>query len=84
MYNFSKNPCAHLLEHAWTKSCPQTGQTDKQTDGQTDEHDEINPQKLRLRRGGVIELFAVLIICLKVCTEQTCVAILIPVKNTIL
>ena len=23
--NFQKNPCTHVLEHAWTKSCPQTG-----------------------------------------------------------
>ena len=22
--NFQKNPCTHLLEHVWTKSCPQT------------------------------------------------------------
>ena len=36
--NFQKNPCSHILEYAWTKSCPQTGdrQTDKQTDRQTD------------------------------------------------
>ena len=32
--NFQKNPCSHLLEHAWTKSCPQTGVW--QTKGQTD------------------------------------------------
>ena len=32
--NFKKNPCTHLLEHAWTKSCPQTG--DRERDGQTD------------------------------------------------
>ena len=25
-----KNPCIHLLEHTWTKSCPLTG--DRQTD----------------------------------------------------
>ena len=23
--NFQKNPCTHFSEHAWTKSCPQTG-----------------------------------------------------------
>ena len=34
--NFQKNPCTHLLEHAWTKSCSQTG--DRQTDG----HGEAN------------------------------------------
>ena len=55
---------------------------DRQTNGQTDEHDEVNPPKLRLRGCGVG--CAVLFICLKVCTEQNCVAILIPVKNTIL
>ena len=31
VYTFSeKNPCIHLLEHKWTKSCPLTG--DRQTD----------------------------------------------------
>ena len=36
---FRKIPCTHFLQHAWNKSCPQTGdrQTDRQqTDGQTD------------------------------------------------
>ena len=34
--NFQINPCTHFPEHAWKKSCPQTGdtQTDRQTDGQ--------------------------------------------------
>ena len=30
LQNFQKNPCFHFLEHAWTKSCPQTG--DRLTD----------------------------------------------------
>ena len=36
--NFQKNPCTHFFEHAWTKSCPQTGdrRTDRQTNGQGD------------------------------------------------
>ena len=44
--NFQKNPCIHLLEHAWTKSCPQTGdrKTDRQTDGQMDRQtDRVKP-----------------------------------------
>ena len=57
--NFLKNPSTHLLENAWTKSCPQMG--DRQTDGQTnrrtdgltnrptDRQGETNiPPKLRL------------------------------------
>ena len=52
--NFQKNPCTHFLGHAWTESCPQTGdrqtdkQTDKQTDRRTDRVKTIYP-KLRLR-----------------------------------
>ena len=30
--HFQKSRCTHILEHAWTKSCPHTG-TDRQTDG---------------------------------------------------
>ena len=43
--NFQKNPCTHFLEHAWTKSCPQTG--DRQTDRQAESN--ISP---KLRLGG--------------------------------
>ena len=40
---FQKNPCTNLLEHVWTKSCPQTGdKKDSQTDGQTDRQGETN------------------------------------------
>ena len=41
--NFQKNLCTRFLEHAWTKSCSQTG--DRQTDGpdrQNDGQDETN------------------------------------------
>ena len=57
--------------------------TGRRTDKQTNMMKSI-PQNFVWGGGVVIELFAVLIICLKVCTEQNCVAILIPVKNTIL
>ena len=52
VYKFQKNPCSHLLEHAWTKSCPQMGvrQTDRQADGQSNRQSEPNiPLELRLR-----------------------------------
>ena len=46
--NIQKNPCTHFLEHACTKSCPQTG--DRQTHRRTDGQAETNiPPKLRLR-----------------------------------
>ena len=40
VYKFQKNPCSHLLEHAWTNSCPQTAV--RQTDGQSNGRDETN------------------------------------------
>ena len=43
--NFQKNPCTHILEHAWLLFLPQTG-----TDRQTDRLNPIFPfVKLRLR-----------------------------------
>ena len=39
--SFQKNPCAHFLQHAWNKSCPQTGDR-QQTDGQTDRQCKSN------------------------------------------
>ena len=51
--SFQKNPCAHFLQHAWNKSCPQTveRQTDNRlTDKQTDNVKAIYPPpKFRLR-----------------------------------
>ena len=46
--NFQKNPCTHVLEHAWTKSCPQA-QIDRQTDGQRETNIPTHPSKLCLR-----------------------------------
>ena len=46
--NFQKNPCTHVLEHAWTKSCPQA-QIDRQTDGQRETNMPTHPSKLCLR-----------------------------------
>ena len=43
---FRKNLCTHLLEHAWAKSCPETG--DRQTDRRTGWKQFF----LRLRGGG--------------------------------
>ena len=44
---FQKNPCTHLLEHVWTKSCPQTGikKTARRTDRRTDRVKPIYPPK---------------------------------------
>ena len=38
--NFKKNPCTHIIEHAWTKSYPQT--RNRQTDGQMNGQGETN------------------------------------------
>ena len=38
--NFQKNTCTQFLEHAWTKSCLQTGE--RMTEGWTDREGEIN------------------------------------------
>ena len=44
--NIQKNPWIHFLEHAWAKSCPQTG-TDVQTDGQIDRETEKQTDRLK-------------------------------------
>ena len=51
--NFQKNPCTHLSDHGWTKSCQQTGdrETDIQTDGQGENN--ITPCKTSFS-GGII------------------------------
>ena len=57
--HFQKNPCTHFLGHAWTKSCPQTGdrrtdkQTDKQTDRRTDRVKTIYPVPQTPFAGGI-------------------------------
>ena len=65
--NMKKNPCIHFLDHACSKSCPQTGtdvqtdgqidrQTEKQSDGQTDRQTPIYPQTSFAGEEGIINV----------------------------
>ena len=49
--NFQKNPWKYFLEHAWTKSCPQTGV--KLTGRQTDMSDSVKQYTPELRSQGL-------------------------------